>query len=210
VLRIDHAVLAVADLDEAGDRLLERTGLEFVRGGVHPAWGTANRIAPLGDDYVEIICVTDPVVGTGNHLGRTLLDLTQDGNDRWFSICLRDDDIERTAARLGLTVEAGSRTRPDGVELRWRGAGIEDPQRPIWLPFFIAWDVPADRHPGRARARHRVHPTGIVSAEIGGDPAAMRAWVGGAELPLTVTDDGAPPGVRSVTVGLAGGGGLVI
>jgi hypothetical protein len=210
VLKIDHAVLAVADLDEAGGRLFDRTGLEFVRGGVHPAWGTANRISPLGDDYVELISVTDPDVGAKNHLGRTLLDLTRDGSDRWFSICLRDDGIVETAARLGLTVETGSRTRPDGVELRWRGAGIEDPQRPIWLPFFIAWDVPPEQYPGRAPAEHRVRPTGIVRAEIGGDPAVVRAWVGGTTLPLVVTDDGAPPGVRSVTVGLAGGRELVL
>jgi Glyoxalase-like domain len=209
-LRIDHAVLAVADLDEAGDRLFERTGLEFLRGGVHPTWGTANRIAPLGEDYVELISVTDPAVGGTNVLGRTLLDLTRDGHDRWFSICLRDDAIEVTAARLGLTVEAGSRMRPDGVELRWRGAGIEDPKRASWLPFFIAWDVPADQHPGRAPAHHRIHPAGISRAEIGGDPGVMRAWVGGAELPLVVTDDGAPPGVRSVTIALEGRGELVL
>ena len=78
------------------------------------------------------------------------------------------------------------------------------------MPFFIAWDVPSELHPGRARAEHRIRPSGIVRAEISGDPAMLRAWLGGAELPLILNHDDAPPGVRSVTVGLADGGELTI
>jgi Glyoxalase-like domain len=204
-VRIDHAVLAVADLDGSATRIFERTGLAAVPGGAHPAWGTANRVVPLGRDYVELLCVVDRAVGEGTRLGRALLTLTEGGRDRWFALCLADDDLDATAGRLGLRVEPGSRTRPDGVEMRWRGAGIEDPNRPSWLPFFIAWDVPADQHPGGTPAPHRGSPTGIVTVEVAGDPARMRSWLDGAELPLRVTDDGASPGLRSVTVGFADG-----
>ena len=209
-MRIDHVVLAVRDLDEAAGRLLAATGLDAVEGGRHPGWGTANRIVPLGDDYVELLCVVDPEVGAGTTLGRALLDLTQDGRDRWFSVCLADPAIDATAARLGLTVEPGARTRPDGTRVRWRGAGIEDPARPAWLPFFIAWDIPPQEHPGRMPAAHRVAPTGIGRVEVAGDASLLRDWLGGAEAPITCVAADGPPGVRSVKVGLADGGDVVL
>lgn len=208
-MQIDHVVLAVRDLDEAGARLLQRTGLASVPGGRHLRWGTANRIVPLGADYVELIAVVDLEVGAATELGRMLLTLTEDGRDRWFAVCLRDPDIGATAARLGLGIEAGSRTRPDGVELRWRGAGIEDPARAAWLPFFILWDVAPEQHPGRMPVEHRVRPTGIERIDVVGDAAVMREWLGDAKVPIGVRD-GQAPRVRSVTVGLAEGESIVI
>jgi len=56
---IDHVVMAVRDLDDAGDRLLRDHGLASVPGGRHARWGTANRIVPLGEDYIELIGVVD-------------------------------------------------------------------------------------------------------------------------------------------------------
>ena len=155
IYRVDHVVLAVRDLDASAARLWDEHGLRFAPGGRHPQWGTANMIAPLGGDYVELLGVVDEDVGAATVLGRTLLELSADG-DRWFSICLADDDVEATAARLGLTVQPGSRSRPDGTEVRWRGAGIEERGADLWLPFFISWDVPAALHPGAAQAEHRV------------------------------------------------------
>lgn len=209
-MQIDHVVLAVAELEAAAARFTARTGLASVPGGRHPGWGTANRIVPLGPNYLELLAVEDAEIGAGTGLGRTLLALTQDGRDRWFSVCLADADIEGTAARLGLAVEAGARTRPDGVEVRWRGAGIEEASRPNWLPFFIDWELPEGQHPGRALAEHAVGPTGIASVEIAGDPAVMGAWLGGADVPLNVTDDGRDFGVRTVTVAVEGGPAIVI
>ena len=126
---IDHAVLAVGDLDEAGARILRTHGLASVPGGVHPRWGTANRIIPLGRDYLELIAVVDPAVADTTAFGRTLLALTADGRDQWAELCVADTDIDATAARLGLEVEAGLRTTPDGREIRWHGAGLEEDVR---------------------------------------------------------------------------------
>jgi hypothetical protein len=207
MLRVDHVVLAVRDLEASARRLWDEHGLRFVPGGRHPRWGTANMIAPLGRDYVELLGVVDPDVGAATVLGRTLTALTQD-RDRWFSVCLADDDIERTAARLGLTVEAGARTRPDGVEVRWRGAGIEERGDELWLPFFIAWDVPPDLHPGAGPAEHRVPAEGIAWAEVGGDETRLREWLGGAAAPIRVVDG--RPAVRAVGIRSADGREIVV
>ena len=202
---IDHAVLAVSDLDRAGERLHRDLGLASIPGGVHPRWGTGNRIVPLGDSYIELIAVVDHDVGSSTSLGRALLASSDGGRDRWFAICLSDTELEVTARRLGLQVEAGARTRPDGVELRWRGAGIDDGARDSWLPFFIAWDVPAELHPGRTAIRHEVDVTGIASVEIAGDHVRLREWLGpeGDGLPFDVSDG--DPQIRAVDLSLGDG-----
>ncbi len=156
-------------------------------------------IAPLGNDYIELLGVVDEDVGSTSVLGRTLMELSADG-DRWFSVCLADDDIDATAARLGLTVRPGARTRPDGSEVRWRGAGIEERGEELSLPFFISWDVPAALHPGAAPADHRVPAEGIAWAEVGGDEARLRGWLNGADIPIRVVDG--DPRVHAVGIGL--------
>lgn len=207
MLRLDHAVLAVRDLEASAARMWEAHGLRFVAGGRHPRWGTANMIAPLGRDYLELLGVVDRSVGETTVLGRTLLELSADG-DRWFSACLADDDLEATAARLGVSVQPGSRTRPDGSVVRWRGAGIEERGDDLWLPFFIAWDVPPELHPGAAPAEHREDVRGLSWIEVAGDDARLTAWLGGADVPIRVV--AGEPGVRAVAVELADGGELVL
>jgi hypothetical protein len=206
--RLDHVVLAVRDLDASAARLWEEHGLRFVPGGRHPQWGTANMIAPLGENYLELLGVVDEPVGRGIVLGRSLLELSADG-DRWFSVCLADDDVDATAARLGLAVQPGSRTRPDGTDVRWRGAGIEERGADLWLPFFISWDAPAALHPGAALAAHRVPVEGITRAEVGGDEARLRDWLGDREAPIRVFP-GAEPGVRAVAIAVADEGEIVL
>ena len=207
MLRIDHVVLAVRDLDASAARLWEEHGLRFAPGGRHPQWGTANMIAPLGRDYLELLGVVDEEVGSRTVLGGTLMELSAEG-DRWFSVCLADDDIEATAARLGLEVRPGARTREDGTEVRWRGAGIEERGEDLWLPFFISWDVPAAHHPGAAPSEHGVPAEGIAWAEVGGDEARLRAWLGGADVPIRVGDG--DPRVHAVGVALRDGGEIML
>jgi Glyoxalase-like domain len=206
--RIDHVVLAVRDLEASAERLWEEHGLRFVPGGRHARWGTANMIAPLGHDYVELLSVVDEDVGRGTVLGRTLLELSADG-DRWFSVCVATDEIDAIAARLGLTVEPGGRARPDGTEVRWRGAGIEERGDDLWLPFFIDWDVPPDLHPGAAPAQHRVPVERIAWAEVGGERARLDAWLGDISVPIRVVE-GADPGVQAVGVSVRDGEEIVL
>ena len=60
MLRLDHVVYAAGDLDEAALRFRESFGLDSLEGGRHDRGGTANRIVPLGRQYVELVTVVDP------------------------------------------------------------------------------------------------------------------------------------------------------
>lgn len=203
MLSIDHVVLGVADLEASAARLFDEHGLGSIPGGRHAAWGTGNRLIPLGNDYLELLAVVDPDVASAHDFGRFMQVLTANG-DRWFTICLADDDLDGTAARLGLDVVTGERERPDGSVVRWRSCGLEDPRRAPWMPFFIDWDVPLALHPGRAHVEHRARPTGIAWIAMG-DDGRLRDWLGGdgEGLPIRIVDG--EPGVHAVAVASADG-----
>jgi hypothetical protein len=69
-MQLDHVLLAVTDLAAAGRELQARYGLASVKGGRHPDWGTANRIVPLGDSYLELIAVVDQAAAADSSFGR--------------------------------------------------------------------------------------------------------------------------------------------
>jgi len=197
MLRLDHAVYAVRDLDEAAVRFREGFGLDSTEGGRHERWGTANRIVPLGDQYVELVAAVDETVAARTGFGRGVLERASDGGG-WFTIAAVAEDLDAVAARLGLEIGSGSRTRPDGETLRWRSAGLDDPRREPWMPFFLAWDVPDELYPGRARAGHGIRAEGIAWVETAGDAERLRDWLGGEELPIRVIEG--EPGLRRVGV----------
>ena len=199
-LRIDHVVYGVHDLEAAAARFREAFGLVTTPGGTHPRWGTANRIASLGGArYLELLAIADPAVAATTALGRAIAERVAVG-DRWFALCLADDAIDDTAARLGLAVMPGSRVRPDGREVAWRGAGIDDERRTPDLPFFIRWDGPADVHPGAIAPEHPSGAKDVAWVEIAGDPELFTIWTDGASLPVrSVAGDAGITGVALVT-----------
>jgi hypothetical protein len=205
VIELDHVILGVPDLDAAARRLEEEHRLPSVPGGRHEGLGTENRIVPLGDAYVELMGVADRDEAAANPLGRWLLDRVAAG-ETWLGWCLRTGDLDGVCARLGLSAVAMSRTRPDGVELRWRLAGLEAARDESWRPFFIEWNVPDDDLPGRAGGQVQASGARIAAVEVGADEAALRDWVG--ELPGTVRPSDGPPGVHAVAV--AGTGGMEV
>ena len=184
MLRLDHVLLAVADLDNAAARLLEEHGLDSAFGGEH-ALGTANRIVPLGDAYVELIGVTDRAVAEANPFGSAVLSSIGNG-DGLLGWAVATDDIALTAKWIGSQVLRASRVRPDGVELRWRMAGIEGSMADRSLPFFIQWDIDPEDHPSRMRVDHRVDVKGINEIEIVGSATKVRNRVHGESLPIRV------------------------
>ena len=201
-LAIDHVIVAVGDLDVAADRLLAEYGLASLPGGRHAGHGTGNRIVPLGSDYLELMAVVDATEAAGSPLGRWLAARASEG-DALGAICIRADDLDAVAARLGLAAVGMSRPAPDGTELCWRLVGLEAALAEPPLPFFISWDDVGEDHPGRGDAPHRTEPGGISWIEVGGDEARLGEWLGDHSLPLRVVKG--PPGVRSVGIRTATG-----
>jgi catechol 2,3-dioxygenase-like lactoylglutathione lyase family enzyme len=187
MLRLDHVVYAVPDLDDAAVRFREEFGLDSTEGGRHERWGTANRIVPLGDQYLELVAVVDVPMAAETEFGRGVFERAAGGGG-WFTMAALADDVEAVASRLGLEVGSGLRMRPDGQTVRWRMAGLDDPRREAWMPFFLIWDISDELHPGRARVGHGVLATGIAWVVVGGDAERLRTWLGGDELPIRVSD----------------------
>lgn len=187
-MRIDHVLLASRDMTATAERIYDEHGLASADGGRHPGWGTGNRIVPVGEgQYLEIIGIADIDEARTSPFGQYVLSLTQDG-DRLMGWCVRPDDLDATAKRLGLEPVPGSRARPDGVEVGWRLAGMPEAMAEPWLPFFIAWDDMAV-HPSRTPVAHTVRPLGFARVEAGGDPARLADWLDDARLPVRTGPD---------------------
>jgi hypothetical protein len=201
---IDHAIYAVGDLDDAGDLIYEREGLASVPGGRHEGWGTANRIVPLGDSYLELIAVVDREEAEESDFGRAVLRALAEDRPLvgWV---LATDDIDAVAGRLDLEVESKARDRADGSKLSWRLAGLEAAMESGVLPFFVEWEGPPDHHPGAAEARHDADPEGIAWIEVTTDDEdRLRDWLGDFDDPKLRISDG-DPAVSAVAIGTEGG-----
>ena len=112
MLGIDHVAYAVGDLDDAAVRFRDEFGLDSIEGGRHERWGTANRIVPLGDQYLELVAAVDPSTAAGSGFGRGVLEHAEGGGG-WFTIAVVTDDLDAVASRLGwrsLPGRGGGRT----------------------------------------------------------------------------------------------------
>jgi Glyoxalase-like domain len=187
-LELDHVLLAAHDLDEASDALETRHGLTAVGGGRHPGWGTANRIVPLGDAYLELVAAADEADAACTAFGRWVL-ARRASPFALLGWAVRTPNLDGQAARLGLTASEGARERPDGSMLRWRLAGVDDAVAEPCRPFFIEW-APDSAFPGRDAAGS----VRLERLELSGDGQRLAAWLGGFRLPVSVR-----PGEPSVT-----------
>lgn len=184
MLQIDHVILVAADLEVAAAKLLERHGLASIPGGRHPGHGTANRIVPLGDSYLELMGFVDEAEAAASPMGRWALEHRRP-EPVPLALCLRTDDIAPIAAALGETPLAMDRVRTDGVRLTWKLAGLEGMLGTQSLPFFIQWEVAPEDHPGAAVAPHRIDPKGIAQVVVGpvtGPLARIIAGVDGVRI----------------------------
>jgi hypothetical protein len=203
-LWIDHAIYAVGDLDAAGDQIYEREGLASVPGGRHEGWGTANRIIPLGETYLELITVVDREEAEDSDFGRAVLK-AQAEELPLVGWVLATDDIDAVAGRLDLEVEARSREREDGSTLSWRLAGLEAAMDSRVLPFFVEWEDAAEQHPGRIEVQHDADTEGIAWIEVTtDDEERLREWLGDFDDPRLRVTEG-DPGVSGVAIATAGG-----
>jgi hypothetical protein len=164
LLGIDHLVIAVRNIDRAASTLEDELGLEVGPGGRHPAWGTANRLAWLGDVFIELIGIFDEGLARETWVGAATLATLERGGGLVVAP-LATNDIEADVAALqalGSSMgppAAGERLRPDGRVVRWRLARPPSPSPTE--PFLIEHDTtaaewtPAERAE-RASQRHPV------------------------------------------------------
>ena len=177
---VDHVLLAVRDLDEGTSRLEREYGLLALDGGRHPGRGTANRLVPLGSQYLELIAVVDPEEAARTRLGQRVATAVSEGRTL-VDWALRTEDMEALRARLlreGWNPPAGwegSRERPNGEVLRWQSQELEPTAGPTAIPFVIEWQVPEGQHPGEMEARHPGGARRLSKVVVGArDPAATR------------------------------------
>jgi len=185
-VKLDHVLIAVFDLAAAGREIEARHGLASIDGGRHPAWGTANRIVPRGDSYLEQIAVVDPAKAAGDPFGRWVASGVSE-TPRPLGWVVRTSHLDEVARRLHLAVRAGSRTTPRGDQLRWRTAGTDEAAAEPSLPYFIEWD-PQTPHPGHSVIRHRAGDARITRVVLEANPTRLAEWLGEHHLPIVVRE----------------------
>src|SRR5579864_6317329 len=107
---VDHVILAVPDLDSAAAAFAGPLGFQVSGGGVHPQFGTANRLIVLETGYLELISVQPGATPQG-FIG-ALLGQHREG---WIGYALETADPAAAAMALrerGFTVDG-----PDAGQL---------------------------------------------------------------------------------------------
>ena len=150
IAAVDHLIVGVADLEAGMQWFEQRTGVRPAVGGVHPGRGTRNALLGLGGrKYLELLSV-DPAQDPSLRAG--LLAFKEPRLIGWAAAAASISDLSNRIRSSGLSAGAprpGSRTRPDGSQLKWTTLAVETPFAQGELdpfPFFIAWDA-ASRHP---------------------------------------------------------------
>lgn len=196
MLYLDHLLYAVADIDAATDRLFAEYGLASVPGGVHPEWGTGNRLVPLGPHhFIELFGVLDHEVAASNPIGSWLLDATAT-RDRLVGLCIGAKHFDAELDRLGISATDGERRYADGTLVRWRQAGIVEAML-TGVPFFFDWSDTTHRL-GLEAPGHQVEPRGISWVALGGDRGTMQRWTGGTVPGVRFT--GGPIGIAAAGI----------
>jgi len=183
-VKLDHVLIPVADLSRAVTEFEERYGLVSVEGGRHAGWGTANRIVPLGDAYLELVAVVDQAEAVQSAFGRWVAN-TRAGQPLGWAV--RTQDLGSVAGRLGLSIGSGSRFTATGELLRWRIAGVEQAMAEPSLPFFVEWAA-GSRLPGRIEVEHPAAAKGITRLIVGGESKRLSSWLGSHRLPVTLAE----------------------
>ncbi len=148
-MRLDH-VSYVASHDQISDvvnRIGSQIGTAFIDGGIHPKFGTRNFTAPLlNGQYIEIVCPLDHPATDATPFGQAVKKKAQAGGG-WLTWVFSSTDLAGVEEKFGRKAADGSRTRPDGSELKWKQIGVKEIVGSGELPFFIQWLT--DNHPSK-------------------------------------------------------------
>lgn len=189
------------------ERLRETFGDRFKDGGFHPRFGTRNNILPLKQGrYVEVVEVLDHPAADKAVYGQAVR-ARQELGGGWLGWVITVDDLSAIEQRLERKAVPGSRTFPDGRQLRWEQIGIKGLMTDPQLPYFIRWDSDLEVLPSALASDVR-----LDTIEIAGSPQRVQEWVG---VPIGEQFDGvrfefnshnASPGVSAVTFDIPGRG----
>jgi hypothetical protein len=140
-MRLDH-VSYVTSHDQLADtvqRLGSRLGSTFVDGGIHPRFGTRNFTAALkNDQYIEVVCPLDHPATEQTPWGKAVSKKANEGGG-WFTWVFSTKDIAPIEEKFGRDAIQGHRTRPDGIDLKWKQIGVKEIEQTPIFPFFIQW-----------------------------------------------------------------------
>jgi hypothetical protein len=139
----------------------------------------------LGGGYLEVLAVADHDEAAASLIGRAVANAP----DGLFGWAVAVEDVPAHAQRLGLQVTTIER---DGLTARL--AGVAETMAEPWLPFFIQRDAGIE-DPGAGG-----NAGGIAWVELAADAERLRAWLGGAQLPVRYAA-GDTPGLRAVGLG---------
>jgi len=172
---IDHLVIVVKDLDQAG-RDYEHLGFTVIPGGQHPV-GSHNALIAFEDgSYLEIIAFYREAI---EH--RWWESLAK--GERLVDFCFQTDDLRGDTNKLrhaGVEINdpvPWSRKRPDSFELKWLLSLATGGHRGV-APFLIE-DVTSrsERIPQRFEHKNRI--TGIEKVTVAvGEIALIEKWYG--------------------------------
>ena len=148
-MRLDHIVFAAGPdgLDATAARLGKLLGEEITAGGIHPRFGTRNRILPLTKHtYLEVVEVLDHPASDKAPFGQAVRARSELGGG-WMGWVVAVDDIGPHEQRLGREAVNGNRKLPDGTELLWKQLGVKGLQADPQLPFFVQFISDDSMHP---------------------------------------------------------------
>ena len=148
-MRLDH-ISYVASHDQISDvvnRIGSQIGTAFIDGGIHPKFGTRNFTAPLlNGQYIEVVCPLDHPATDATSFGQAVKKKAEAGGG-WLTWVFSSSDLASVEEKFGRKAADGSRTRPDGSELKWKQIGVKEIVGSGELPFFIQWLT--DNHPSK-------------------------------------------------------------
>ncbi len=203
-MRLDHVSYACEPdgLAATAERIATALGVDAVKGGVHPRFGTRNMIFPLlNGQYLEVVEVLDHPASDKAPFGQAVRARSEAGGG-WMGWCVAVDDLSVFEERLGRSAVPGNRKFPDGQELTWQQVGIKgliaDPQ----VPYLLRWDDGTQAlHPSQARPA----TVRLDSLTIAGSAKRVTEWLGTpVEEPMDDVDvnwvaPNGTPGIMSVT-----------
>ncbi len=202
-MRFDHVSYACEPdgLAATTERISAALGIEAVKGGVHPRFGTRNMIFPLTDHhYLEVVEVLNHPASDKAPFGQAVRARSEAGGG-WMGWCVEVDDLAPFEERLGRHAVPGGRKFPDGRELTWQQIGIKgliaDPQ----VPYMLRWDDGTEElHPSKAYPA----TAKLIGLTIGGSSTRVADWLGTPidalldDVKVAWTAPNGTPGIMSV------------